>query len=412
MTRSSVLVVPLLLLIAPACTPDEQSAPKAFKGVISIASDMPLSGQFGADGLASVEGVRYALERRGTVRGYQLKFAPYDDSLAGLPEPAKGVQNIQRMLADPRVLGMVGPYTSFAAETEIPVANGGELPMVSPSTTVDCLTQVLPSCRTPPRPSGENNFFRLAAPNTTAGAAMAGFALRSLNLHRLAVLSDGYDDYSDPIATSFSSSFTALGGAVVLRESYTPFTNDFTGVLRRAVQAGAEGLYVAGSTVTGACRIRSQMRSIFPNDAYFLGPDGLVDAPCIRDAGNGADEQVVATIQPAGPRTSDTAARAVVDSFKGRHPDRVGTYTFAALDCALILIDAIRRAIDANGGKLPSRRQVLRAVAATSNFRGVTGTWSFTGAGDATAPRISLYRIHARRWTLWRSVTASGVPED
>lgn len=400
----------MVACIGLSCTPSQQPTRQGARGEIEIASALPLAGLFGAEGRAAEEGARYAVERQAAVGGYRLTFVSYDDSLSGLPEPARGVQNIRRMIADPRVLGMVGPYTSFVAQPEIPVANAADLAMVSPSTTVDCLTQDMPFCRAPPRPSGEINFFRLPAPNRTAGAAMAGFAVRSLGLSRIAVLSDGYDDYSDPIADSFSSEFAALGGAVVDRESFALFTNDFTGILHRAVQAGAQAVYVSGSAGYGGCRVRAQMKGIFPAGAYFLGPDGLVDPSCVRDAGKEADQRMIATIQPAGPRTDDPAARSVVNSFRSAHPGSVGLYTFAAMDCADILIKAIRRTIEADGGRMPSRQQVLQAVAATANFHGLTGTWSFTPTGEATAPRLSLYRVQQGRWTLWRSITASGTP--
>lgn len=400
----------LAAVAAVACVPGSQSPPTSPKGEISIATDLPLLGQFGSDGRAIAKAVRYAVERQGRLRGYRLTISSFDDSLAGLPEQAKGLQNVKRMLSDPRVLGMIGPYTSFAADAEIPAANEGNLVMVSPSTTVDCLTLPLPSCRVPLRPTGENNFFRLAAPNSSAGKAMADFAVKSLNVRKFVVFSDGYYNYSDILADSFSQELGQVGGAVVLRYQFNSSTNDFTTVLHEAVDGGAEAVYVAGQGGSRSCQIRYQMTGIFPAQAYFLGPDGIVDSSCIQQAEGNASDRMVASLQQAQP-SADPKMRSEVETLKGLQPgwQGPGVYTFAAFDCTMILIDAIGRAIDSDGGRLPTRQQVLQAVAATSNLRGVTGTWSFTEQGDATAPALSLYRVEGGRWTFWRSITVGSA---
>jgi len=60
---------------------------------------------------------------------------------------------------------------------------------------------------------------------------------------------------------------------------------------------------------------------------------------------------------------------------------------------AMILINAIKRAIDANGGRIPTRRQVVEAVANAPPFKGVTGSCSFDAMGDAISPMMSVNRV-------------------
>jgi branched-chain amino acid transport system substrate-binding protein len=62
------------------------------------------------------------------------------------------------------------------------------------------------------------------------------------------------------------------------------------------------------------------------------------------------------------------------------------------------LLDAIARAIKANGGRLPSRPEVVAAVAQTKDFAGVTGTYSLDENGDALSPMMSIYKVHDGRW--------------
>ena len=57
------------------------------------------------------------------------------------------------------------------------------------------------------------------------------------------------------------------------------------------------------------------------------------------------------------------------------------------------MIAAIESAIKANGGKMPTRADVLKNVAATKDFASPIGTIGFDENGDTTAPILSLYKI-------------------
>ena len=69
----------------------------------------------------------------------------------------------------------------------------------------------------------------------------------------------------------------------------------------------------------------------------------------------------------------------------------------------MIAIDAISRAMDANGGKLPTRREVLNSVAATHDFVGTSGTFTSQANGDAINPAVFFYRLENGHWSFWQS---------
>ena len=73
---------------------------------------------------------------------------------------------------------------------------------------------------------------------------------------------------------------------------------------------------------------------------------------------------------------------------------------FAAYDYAMILIDAIKSAVAANNGLIPSRQQVLDAVAQTSAHEGATGTYAFDANGDAKVPLMSIYQVKNGQWAF------------
>src|ERR1700737_972363 len=92
------------------------------KGEIDIASDLPVSGADASSGLPAHPGAAFAISRAATVRGYTLKFVPYDDAVNGTHDAQKGVQNVQAMLSNAKTLGMAGPFTSTVAKAQIPAA--------------------------------------------------------------------------------------------------------------------------------------------------------------------------------------------------------------------------------------------------------------------------------------------------
>lgn len=381
----------MLVLIGAGCSP---VMPKANSpDIVSIASDFPLSGSFSA--IPFSEAVAFAVAQAPSVGRYHLAVRSFDDSLSGYPDPVKGGQNVTRMLRDPRILGMVGPELSSVAAEEIPLASGGQLAMVSSSSTDNCLTLKLPGCHRPRRPGGQNNFFRIAATDDTQGAAMADYAIKTLRLTRVAILRQDDNAYGSSLVAGFNREFQSQGGTVTLNELFLSTTADFSDVLNRAAISNAEAIYVGGGP--HACRIRAQMAGILP-DGYFLGGDAFLADPCIHDAGRMANEHMVVTMAVPQPNLEDPRAKDYLKSHARPDVD-----VFATYDCALILVDAIKRAVEANHGLLPSRDQVRNAVATTAGLKGITGTWSFDANGDATVPGISFHRVRGGHWILWKS---------
>src|SRR5204862_2504728 len=128
-------------------------------GEIIIASDLPTSGADASSGLPTQNGAAFALSQTTSYKGIKITFKPYDDTVNGVHDPQKGAQNVQQMLSDPKTVAMVGPFNSNVARAEIPIANQGQLAMMSPSNTNECLTQDFPYCDPKPaalRPTGTN----------------------------------------------------------------------------------------------------------------------------------------------------------------------------------------------------------------------------------------------------------------
>jgi branched-chain amino acid transport system substrate-binding protein len=383
------------------------------KGEIDIASDLPVSGADASSGLPTQQGAQFAVTyAHNSVKGFTLKFIPYDDAVNGAHDAQKGVQNVQAMLANPKILGMVGPFNSGVAKAEIPVANQAPLAMISPSNTNECLTQTFDYCQsangfTPAslRPTGKNNYFRVAAADTFQGPAMADYATKAapdgLGI-KMAAVWDDEETFGKGVADNFAKEFAAKGGTVVDRKSYDPKSkSDFHDFIQSAVSKGAQAIYVGATSATKGCIARGEMTSAQANSLFYLGPDGIGDGQCVKDSGSNANAKMFAT-QGVADATQNPSAQTVVNAYKAAYPQAsdIGAYTFAGYDCAAILIDAIGRAIDANGGNMPTRQQVIDQVAKTSGFAGLTGTITFDQNGDPTHPTLQLQTLKGGNWTF------------
>ena len=377
----------------PAATAAAATAAPAPAQEIIIASDFPTSGADASSGLPAQNGAAFAVSQTPTYKGIKISFLPFDDAVNGVHDPQKGAQNAQQMLSNAKVLAMVGPFNSNVARAMIPVANQGALAMMSPANTNECLTQTFPYCDPQPkalRPTGKNNYFRIAAPDTVQGPAMADFVLDTLKLTKVAVFSDN-ETFGKGVADNFAKRLVAKKGTVTNRQDFDmKSTSDFKAFINAAKAAGAQAVYAGGVSGTKACIVRSQMAGIL--DVPFTGPDGIGDAQCLKDAGaNGANMYFT---NAAGDAAQNPEAAATIAAFRAKYPKKedVGAYTFPAYDSALILVDAVKRAIDANAGKVPTRQQVVDAVQATKGLKGTVGTYAFDANGDPTSATMAFFQ--------------------
>ncbi|NLI21333.1 MAG: branched-chain amino acid ABC transporter substrate-binding protein [Clostridiales bacterium] len=338
--------------------------------VIKIASVTPLSGSQAAMGETIKDGIELALNERVEefkALGFDLQFAPQDDQA----DPKVGVSIAQRLIEDKDILAIVGHWNSGVAIPSSEVYNQGNLAMVSPANTAVAVTdRALPVVN------------RICARDDAQGPAGADY-LFSLGLTSVFILQDK-TAYGQGVADEFQKRYIALGGQVLGYEGITAGEADYSAVEEMIRASGAQAVYFGGIYPEGALLIKQLKEKGI--EVTFLGPDGMDSAELVNIAG----EAVVGTYytSTAADVSGTEKGAAFAAAFKarfGHNPEGYAAYGYDALN---VTLDAIKRAIDANGGALPTREQVVTAVRATSGYEGLATNVTFNEIGDNTEATV------------------------
>jgi len=336
----------LVLLCLAGCS---AGPPQPAHPSLLIAVDVPQTGPEGADGMAVVEAVTQVLadEYRGRIEGLPVAVRAFDDSSDGRRDPAQGEKNLRRMVADPSIVGMVGPLNSDVAGAEIPVASTAHLAMVSPAASNECLTKALPGCLLLPkdlRLGRPNDFFRVVPTSDLEPAALVAYATGTLHVTHVAVASDG-QAYGKAVRAAFEAALKAAGFTTVVAADLDP--NNPTavdGFLGEAKSGGADAVFFAGRGDGGACKVQARLGAKLGAGVPFLGASGLQGTACLKDAGTAL----------AGLYTITAGSGSVGDR---------------ARIAARALLAAVAVAVKADGGNLPAREDVRLAVSQGANPR-------------------------------------------
>ena len=366
-------------------------AANAAGGTIKIGIDFPLSGADAADGGPAANGVILAVEqanKRGVPGGYTFETSELDDAVQGKHDPAAGAQNVKTFIADSAVLSMVGPFNSNVAKSEIPLTNDAGLVQISPSNTNDGLTVGDDAKKLREAHTDVNSYFRVCTRDSRQGAALAAFA-KKLGYKQMFVIDDN-ETYGKGLADSFAAAFAAGGGKVLGHEHITANQQDFKSLLTKAKSTSPDAVFYGGTTSTGGALVRRQMGDVGMTAVPYMGGDGISDGDVfVTGAGAMAKNVYFSIAAPDAEKLP--SAKPFVAAYKARFKGAsLGAYSANAYSAALVEIAAIEKAIKDDGGKMPTRAEVLKNVAATRDLDTPIGKIGFDANGDTTAPLLTL----------------------
>jgi branched-chain amino acid transport system substrate-binding protein len=379
---------------------------------LCLATDFPLTYRF-----VNVKPVQDAIDlavmqNQSLGNGYTLKVLHFDD---GSPEtrdydPQIGVHNVQQMVRNHCIVGMVGPFNTDVAAAEMPIAANAGLVMISPSTSRSGLTlrpyaelegwdfdQLHP-------PGKPVSFFRIAPTDVAQGLVAADFIFEDLGARNVFVVTDR-EQFGEDLVGSFTQSFEVKGGKIVGIESISNDNlSDIPDVAARIAVTKPDAVYYTGMPDAGG-PLKARLFQL-GYAGSFVGGDGLGPGPgFVELAGVAATNGTLVINSVAHPSrlTSDTAARYFHD-FHARYPgENVDPYTAEAYDAAMVLITAMKRLIAVGQ---PVTRTALIGQVQHIQFEGVIGAISFDGNGDIVHGIFSLYRVQDGMWVYVQQLSA------
>ncbi|MFJ3636613.1 bifunctional serine/threonine-protein kinase/ABC transporter substrate-binding protein [Streptomyces sp. NPDC090112] len=363
---------------------------------VVIGVDAPLSGGMSAMGAgirnSADLAVRTANDGR-HVPGVRFEVKALDDAA----DPAKGAPNAARLVADTKVLGVVGPLNSGVAKTLVPPLSQAGLAVVSPGNTDPVLT-LGPDWAAGTRSRPYPTYFRTLATDVDQGPFAARHLYGEAKKTKLYVVDDA-SAHGTALSSGFTAEFRKLGGTVVGTEQVDPAERTFTGLAERARSAGADAVYFGGYYDTAAL-LSQQLKQAGVN-VPLMGGDGIFD------------QQYPASNPKAEGDLATNIGVAAEDSAKGRdflarygeagYQEAAGWYGPYAYDATWSLIEAVKSVVSEHGGTLPgnARAELPRAVSRLA-FDGVTGRVAYDGNGDTTERRLTVYAVRGGSWTAVR----------
>ncbi|MEJ2474094.1 MAG: branched-chain amino acid ABC transporter substrate-binding protein [Desulfobacterales bacterium] len=329
----------------------------------------PHSGDLASYGIPSVHAAEIVVKKinaKGGVMGKQVELLVEDDVCK--PEIAT---NTATKLVSEGVDVVLGHICSGATKAALGIYKDANKIAMSPSATNPALTQ-----------SGDYpNFYRTIASDDAQAQLEVDFALNNLKAKKIAVLHDK-GDYGKGLA-EFAKSFLEKdpGAEVVLFEGVTPGAVDYSAVVQKIKQSGADAV-IFGGYHPEASKIVTQMRKKKMKTA-FVSDDGVKDDTFIKVAGQYA-EGVYAT----GPKdlSSNPMYKEAVEEHRKAYGEDPGAFYPQAYAATLALLNAIEKAGSTD-------YDALRKALQTNDVDTPLGKIRFDAKGDATGVGFSVYQV-------------------
>ena len=320
-------------------------------GVISI-----ITGQGAAYGEAITNGIKLARDEV-NAKGEVLVDLKIEDS-SGKQEQALAAA--QKLINSEQVVAIIGPTLSNEMMVAGPEANASGVPIMGTSTTAKGITQI------------GKYVFRNALPESQAIPASIGKAVKKHNIRKVALLYGNDDVFTKSGFDTMKEVSGKLKLNILTIETFQKGQADYKAQLTKIASLAPDAVFCSALYNEGGV-ILAQARKMGLK-VPFVGGNGFNSPKVIEIAKEAAEGLIVAT--PWFGEKNDPKVKAFVAKYEkafGKKPDQ---FAAQAYDAFYIMTNALKAAGAADRTKLRD------ALAATKNFQGVVGRFSFDADRD------------------------------
>ncbi|MBV2153494.1 branched-chain amino acid ABC transporter substrate-binding protein [Kitasatospora sp. SUK 42] len=370
---------------------------------VVIGVDAPLTGDLSALGLGIRNSADLAVKKANEaheVQGVKFEIKALDDT----GKPAPGQQNATQLVGDSKVLGVVGPLNSSVAQSMQQIFDDANLVEVSPANTGVALSQG-EQWATGQKKRPFKSYFRTATTDAVQGPFAAQFLYTDAKKTKVFLIDD-QKTYGAGLAGTFKGEFTKLGGTIVGEEHVNPDDRDFSAIVTKVKNSGADAVYYGGE-YPAAGPLSLQLKDAGAT-IPLMGGDGIQSADFIKL--NPKSQGDFATAVGLPVESLDTAKKYIADYKAAGYKDAYETYGGYSYDSTWAIIQAVKNVVKDNNGKLPGSdaRTAVRNAVQKVTFDGVTGTVSFDEYGDTTNKQLTVYTVKDGKWAVEKSGTFKG----
>jgi branched-chain amino acid transport system substrate-binding protein len=252
---------------------------------IKIGTNCTFEGQSGEMGVSMRSALRIAVNEInavGGVGGRKIELVERDDKA----DPERGRAIAEELINLEKVVATIGYCNSGVAMKAIDVYQKAKVPLIIPVATGTALTR-----KFAPPAAADNYIFRVAMPDQ----AQVAFVLKELidkrGLSRIAVFADN-TGYGDGGLKDVERYLAQRGMKPVIVERFPQGVDDLTVALKRAREAGADGLFTYALGPDNAQISKS--RNAIGWKVQHAGPWGVAFRNHLDLAGNAAEGAVMA----------------------------------------------------------------------------------------------------------------------
>jgi branched-chain amino acid transport system substrate-binding protein len=382
-----------------ACSNTPAASGGATKGTVNFAIELPQQGSEKAASDPIINGIKLAVEQAGgAAGGYTIEIPQSvikDDALNGAHDPQTGANNMNALVADEKVIAVIGPLNSSVAKAQIPITNAGGLSQCSPANTNPDLTKGDPAKQLRTKP---NNYIRVVTTDDVQGPAASQYIYDTLKKTSVYIIDDT-ETFGKGVADAFEADFKKRGGTVTKHDGAPKTTQDYVTIMTAAASGNPQAIYFGGVTATGGARILLAAAQAGLGDIPYVGPDGINDgAGATKDSflNLAGDKAAHSYSTLAGIGTFDGKAKFDTD-YKAKFGIDATGYAAQGFACAQIFLDALGRAGATNPSGMPALREALRVAVTdtTHTYKTIQGDITFNADGDTSQKIVSIYSFDA-----------------
>ena len=310
---------------APAAEAPAAEAP-AMPTEIKVANLSPLSGPVPTFGTSTTNGFNFAVEEwnaKGGVLG--AKIVPIVEDSQCTADPAVNAAN--KVIDQDGVKFIVGEVCSSASIPVSLIAEEKHVVQISPTSTNPNVTLNVDG-------STKKYVFRACFIDPFQGLVMAKFATEK-GFKTAFVMADQGNDYVRGLAEQFEKNFVELGGTIVGKENYTGTDTDFSAILTKVADSGAEVLYLPDYyNVVNLVGAQAKEKGV---TAVMMGGDGWDSADLDLAAADGGFYSNHYSPTDTRPIVQEWVAK--YQAKYGAEPDALATLGYDATNLLLAAIE-------------------------------------------------------------------------